>query len=377
MNDTWSHSFRYWMLTALVLALAAMVWVARDLVAPLVVAALLAFVLNPTVDFLTRHTRLRRSLAMTIMFILGLGALVGLPISMLPRLVAEILVLAVDLQIIILELQELLSRPVVFLSWEFHFDHLIPDPTRWLVESTAGITESAFHLLEATTRNLLWFLVIVVATYYLLRDWSHLRDWLLELPPQPYRADARRLYQEIKRVWRGYLRGNLALMAIVGVVFTLVWLALGVPGALILGIIAGVLTIIPDLGPAIAAALAVLVALFEGSTYLPLSNIWFAILVTGVYLGLINIKNIWLRPRIFGRSVHMHDGIVFIAIIVAVVVWGILGALIVIPVLASAGILGRYVYQRIQGLPPWPAEAESEALVQTPPETGESAAAES
>ena len=190
--------------------------------------------------------------------------------------------------------------------------------------------------------------------YYLLRDWAHLRDWLLSLPPDLFKSDANRIYQEIKDIWRGYLRGNLALMTIVGIVFTIAWLALGVPGALILGFIAGILTIIPDLGPAIAAILAAIVAVIEGSTYLPLSNFWFAILVLGVYMGLINIKNIWLRPRIFGRSVHMHEGLVFIAIIIAVVIGGILGALIIIPVLASAGVIGRYIYNRTLGLPPWP-----------------------
>ncbi len=195
-----------------------------------------------------------------------------------------------------------------------------------------------------------------VGMFCLQRGWSRWRGWHQHRPAGPYQRDDNRIYQEIKQVWRGYLRGNLALMTIVGIVFTIAWLALGVPGALILGITAGVLTIIPDLGPAIAAMFAVVVALFEGSTYLPLSNFWFALLVVGVYLGLINIKNIWLRPLIFGRSVHMHDGIVFIAIIIAVVIGGILGALIIIPVLASASIIGRYIYNRSLGLPPWPDE---------------------
>lgn len=128
-------------------------------------------------------------------------------------------------------------------------------------------------------------------------------------------------------------------MIIVGIMFTLAWLVSGLPGALILGLITGVLTIIPDLGPAIAAALAVVVALSEGSTYLDITNFWFAALVIGIYLLFINIKAIWIRPRIFARSVHMHDGVVFIAIMAAVVLQGILGALVIVPVLASVGVL--------------------------------------
>jgi predicted PurR-regulated permease PerM len=125
------------------------------------------------------------------------------------------------------------------------------------------------------------------------------------------------------------------------------------------------LTIIPDLGPTIAAVLAVIVALLEGSTYLPLSNFWFALLVTGIYLLLVNIKSIWLRPRIYGHSVHMHDGIIFVAIMAAVVLQGILGALIVVPVLASIAVVGQHIYRRLLGLPPWSEE-------ETTPEMSES-----
>ena len=126
-----------------------------------------------------------------------------------------------------------------------------------------------------------------------------------------------------------------------------------------LGVITGVLTIIPDLGPAIAAAMAVIVALIEGSTYLQISNFWFAVLVVGIYFLLINIKGIWIRPRVFARSLHMHDGVVFIAIMASIVLQGILGALVIVPLLASVGVLGRYLYHRLLGILPYPQDQEN------------------
>jgi predicted PurR-regulated permease PerM len=353
MDENWRLSFRYVMMIMLVAVLAGVVWYIRTALGPLVIAALLAYLLNPIINFLEGR-RLPHSLATTLVLLVTLGLLGGLISFMVPVLVREFQVLILDLENVLASLQDVLDKPVQILEWRIDLAYLVPDPVEWLAESAQGITENAFHLIEVVTENLLWLLVIFVAMYYLLRDWIRLRDWLLDLPPEAYQPDVKRIYFEIKQVWRGYLRGNLALMIIVGVVFTIAWSILGVPGALILGIIAGILTIIPDIGPAIAAGLAVIVAFFEGSTYLPLSNLGFAVLVGGVYFGLINIKNIWLRPRIFGRSVHMHDGIVFISIIIAVVIWGILGALIVIPVLASASIVTRYIYNRSLGIPPWP-----------------------
>ena len=353
MARQWSISFRYWVLSVLTILFVGTLWFVRDLISPLIIGALIAFVLNPAIGFLTRHMKLSRSWAATIVLFTGLGGLISLSALMTPRLIREIQVLFIDLQAIFSQTQETLSQPVTILEWDLNFEYLMPDITRLFSESITAIPENAFHLLEATSKNLIWGLVILATTYYLLRDWGRLRDWLFKLIPKIYQSDFRLIYDEIKKIWQGYLRGNLALMLITGVLFTLAWLAIGLPGAFILGIITGVLTIIPDLGPAIAAALATVVALFEGPTYLDITNFWFAVLVIGIYLLLINIKGIWIRPRIFARSVHMHDGIVFITIMAAVVLQGILGALVIVPVLASTGVLGHYIYCQLMGLSPW------------------------
>ena len=354
MDNNWNQPFRYLAMTFLVIVLVIVGWYIRSAIGPLVIGALLAYVLNPVKNLLAKQTPLSHSLSATIVLLITFGLLIALPAFMLPTLIGEFQFIVGDLLRVVSMAIEFMSQPILVFEYQFSPGTLLPDPVQWISESAQTFTENAFHLLEVITENLLWLLVSLVAMFYLLRDWSRLRDWLLSLAPEPHQPDAQRIYQEIRQIWRGYLRGNLALMTIVGIVFTIAWLILGVPGALILGIIAGVLTIIPDLGPAIAALLAAVVAFIEGSTYLPISNFWFATLVVGVYMALINIKNIWLRPRIFGRSVHMHEGIVFIAIIIAVVIGGILGALIIIPVLASAGVIGRYIYNRSLGLPPWP-----------------------
>lgn len=352
-NHRNSLLLRYWTLSVLLILVGIMVWYVRALIAPLMIAGLLAFVLNPLVDFIAQRIRIPRSLVIFFVSVIWLGAAVALVMLIFPVLLEEIDTLSGDLGTNLEVARRWLERPIMVFQWRIYLDRLIPDFSGLLSEQITSLPENVLQIIEATTLNMIWILVILVTTYYLLRDWARLRDWLLSLPPESYQPIALRIYQEIKQVWNGYLRGNVVLMAIVGVVFSLVWLAIGLPGALILGIVAGMLTIIPDLGPAIAAGIAVLVALLEGSSYLPISNFWFAVLVLGLYLLLVNIKSIWLRPRIYGHSVHMHDGIVFVAIMAAVVVQGILGALIVIPVLASLGVIGKYVYRGLLGMPLW------------------------
>jgi predicted PurR-regulated permease PerM len=148
-----------------------------------------------------------------------------------------------------------------------------------------------------------------------------------------------------------YLRGQIVLMVIVGVVFTLAWWIIGIPGALALGIIAGFFTLVPDVGPFLAYLMAVGVALLEGSNWIPLSNLWVAGIVTATYLVLINLKGLWLRPYVMGRSVHMNEGLVFIAIMIATILEGIVGALLVVPLLATVTVIGEYLRRKILGLP--------------------------
>ena len=221
------------------------------------------------------------------------------------------------------------------------------------------IPENALEIIEATSKNTAWFLVIIVTVYYLLMDWDRLRDSIIGLAPDIYQPEIRQVYLEIKNVWSAYIRGQLALMFIVGVIFTFVWLLIGLPGAVILGLLTGLFSLVPEIGPLVAGALAAIVALSEGSALLPISNGWFALLVIGLYLLLINFKNIWLRPRVMGRSVNLNEGLVFVAIISAVIFGGVLGALIIVPVLASAIVIGRYLRARILGLDPFPPEQVS------------------
>ena len=133
-----------------------LLWLSRELFGPLVIGALVAFVLNPAIGHLTNRTKLSRSWAVTIVLLAGFAGLISLSALVVPRLIAEIQILYVDLQEIIFQVQETLSQPLIILDWEIHFEHLMPDLTKLLSESITAIPENAFHLLEATSKNLIW-----------------------------------------------------------------------------------------------------------------------------------------------------------------------------------------------------------------------------
>jgi predicted PurR-regulated permease PerM len=191
--------------------------------------------------------------------------------------------------------------------------------------------------------------VVVVSIYFLMTDWDRLRAWLIGLAPPGEQPDLELLYEEIRRVWIGYLGGQIRLIVVLAILYAAAWALIGLPGAVIIGTLAGLLNLVPELGPATAALFAVVVALLEGSNYLPVSNIWFALITLGVYLALNNFKTIWLQPRILGQSVRMHEGVVFLAIVISIMRGGALAVLVGVPVLATLGVVGRYLRHRCLG----------------------------
>jgi predicted PurR-regulated permease PerM len=353
MKNPWDSSFRYIVMVVLLIVIAATLWYIRDIFQPLVTAGLLAYLFSPLINLVTRLTKLKRKPAANIVFFVVLAVLVSLLVTVIPVLLREAHNFISDLNISLDEYQKTLSEPFVVSGIPIYLGGVIPAIRTTLSSTMIPQPEQALEILQSTSRGFLWFLVIIVTTYHLMTEWDRLRDWLIGIAPESYQKDVQQLYLEIKNVWLGYLGGQVRLMLILAVIYATAWTAIGLPGAVMLGAMAGFLNLVPEVGPGLAAVIAMLVAWLEGSSFLHISNGWFVLLTGGVYLILNNFKTIYLQPRILGQSVFLHEGVVFIAIIAAIVLQGILGVLIVVPVLASAMILGRYIRRRLLGLHPF------------------------
>jgi predicted PurR-regulated permease PerM len=307
-----------------------------------------------------------RTAAVNLVYFTAVILFVGIPVTLAPNFYDEAQIILGDLLDLSNQLSTTLSRPVYFLGLVFHLEEWGQSLLQLQNTIFSPVPEETLQLLETTSVSVLWFLVILVSVHLFLSEWPVMRNWLINLAPPTYREEIEELYNRIRRVWIAYLRGQIVLMLIVGVVFTLAWLILGIPGALVLGAIAGLFTLVPDVGPFLAMVIAAGVALLEGSTWIPLSNFWVAGIVVIVYLVLINLKNFFLRPYIMGRSVHMNEALVFIAIMIATILNGILGALLVVPVLASVVVIGDYIRRRVAGLSPFEDDASRQFVA--PPE---------
>lgn len=358
MSPAWPLSTKYIVLALILAALIAVIGFAWPLIGSLIVSALLAFVLNPLVEGIAARTRMRRDPAVLVVYLLFLTLLVAIPSILTPLVVRQVLRLSIDLLAIEQQIEVFLNQPLFIGGLSFSPPiQFAQDINQFLRDFIRGLSTGAFDVLGGVTSNLAWLLVVLVATFYFLKDSSRLYNWIVGLVPLDYRHDARRLLREMNRVWSAFLRGQLTLVLLITLLTSIAMAAVGLRGAIGVGILAGVLDIIPSLGPLVGGAIAVLVALIFGSAYLPVSNYVFAALVGVIFLVIQQIENIWLRPQIMGQALRLHPGLVFVGVVGALVLTGVLGALVIIPLMASIGILGRYINAKLLDEPPWPEEA--------------------
>ena len=337
-----------------------------------VIAAFAAYLISPAVVFLVERTRLSRTAAVNVVYFTALIVLVGIPAALTPIFFDEIKLVAEDILDLTATLSSFLSEPIKVGGVVLHLEQLGESLLHFQENALSPLPSEALQLLEATSINILWLLIILVSVHLFMSEWPRMRGWLIELAPPEYQGDMHEIYKRLRNVWMAYLRGQIVLMVVVGVVFTIAWAAIGIPGALVLGVIAGFFTLVPDVGPTVAAGLAMGVALLEGSTWIQFSpdpivnNALVALLTFVTYLVLINAKNFFVRPIIIGRSLHMNEALIFVAILTATILWGIMGALLIVPVMASVVVVFEYLRHRILGLPPFGDDGEKQ--FKAPPE---------
>ncbi len=196
------------------------------------------------------------------------------------------------------------------------------------------------------------FFVLILAVY-LSVDSDRFFQAAARLAPVGHEQDVYELGRRLNRSWSDYVRGQGVMILVIGfTTFVVAWL-IGLPGALFLGIIAGLLEVIPTFGPIIATIPAVLVALFQGSTRFDMNNVVFALVVIAAYILIQQLESNLIAPKVMGTSVQLPPLVVLISITAGYQVAGVLGAILAVPVVASSRVILSYVWAKIQSRDPW------------------------
>ena len=193
---------------------------------------------------------------------------------------------------------------------------------RGLVEPFVGQT---LTLVVEVVSSIVWLIFIFVVSFYLIKDSHRLRQWADNLYPPAYRNDFRILQDEIHQIWSAFFRGQLVLGLVVACIFTAFGFLLGLPFALGMGVFAGLLEFLPSIGHGIWMVTAALLALTFGSTWVPLPNWAFALLIVGLHMFYQQFDLNYLIPRIIGKRVQLSPLVVILGIVTGAVLAGVSG----------------------------------------------------
>ncbi len=316
---------------------------------PLLLGLLIVFFLRPPVEWLVRN-KVPRLAAVALCYVLALALIAGASILAAPAVIQQTAQLATSAPQYAEQLQD------AYAGLQDRYEELLPpwaleavDDAMQSASAEIGGVASAFagHLLTAGM-NVVGLVTGLLAGlfigFYLLYTLPGVGPGIVEAMPPGWRRDAREAAGRVEETVGGFVRGQLIIMVIVGVMTWLGMRLIGMPYAGFIGTLAGILDVIPYLGPVAAAVVAIVIGLF--------TDPWLAVWATLVMIAIQQIETNLVRPKVMGDQVGLHPVIVILAVIGGTALFGFIGLLLAVPVVGVAKVLYEY-YAEKQGWEPW------------------------
>ena len=318
-----------------------LLWVLRQILLYVLVAVFIAVLLAPAVTVLERRG-LRRGLATTIVFILGILSFLGLAFLFGVPMVTAVTRFSRDVPDLVRQAEH--GRGTIgHLISQFHLQHWVQTNAPKLSSYASSVSKPALSIGAAALSTLVHLLTIAMLAFYILLELPKIWQVILGLLPSRQSERAARVVADSSSSVTGYVFGNFVTSVIAGVLVFVTLELLGVPFAPLLALWVAIVDLLPLIGGLLAGVPTVLVAFLHG----PLAGI----VTTIVFLVYQQIENHVLNPLIMSKTVKMSPGLVLLAVLVGAVLGGqvhagfgsFIGALIGIPVGSAIQVLIREI----------------------------------
>jgi predicted PurR-regulated permease PerM len=314
-------------------ALFALLFVLKAALTPLAAAFVIAYLLDPLIDRLERLGVRRRFGILLVLALAGVGVLAVLLLG-IPKLVREVSNLAEQMPVY---LERLVTEVVPQLEARLGVE--LPDTLEELLGELRGLELSALGAFRdlllgtlsgvtGTLSVLVSLLVIPILAYYLLVEFDQVLHRVAEWIPHRQRDYVVEKARTADHLISGFLRGQLLVAAILGVLYAVGFGVVGIDLAIGVGLLAGVMALVPYLGNVVALTVATLLCVLE------FGFDWHLLAVLGWYAVVQNLEGFVLTPLIVGGSVGLHPAAVIVALLIGGDLFGFLGLLIAVPAAA-------------------------------------------
>ena len=318
----------------------------RDFLGAFVLGAAIAFLIQPAVTRL-EGLRIPRMLAIGVVFVVIIVAMAGLVLLIVPlgvkevgQLQRQIPSLATSAQNTINSLQ---GSPIQFLGMTIDVKSTTETINTHLKDFLLGQFGNAVTIGVTALTTLLQVVLMFIVAFLLALDATNVRKVLRRLVPNDYRTDFDQIWRKVRKMLYAYVRGQLIIAGLIGILSGIACAALGLADPIALGLIAGITALIPYLGPFIGAVPAILVGLAAGPVK--------ALLIAIVYFLISNVILNFVYPKVMGDAVRLPPILVIVAFIAGFSWAGILGMFVAVPIAATLRILFDHIYPRLYEKP--------------------------
>jgi predicted PurR-regulated permease PerM len=344
------------------------IWAARSVLLPYLLGLVLAYLFLPLVNWLDRHMpdrihawRVARPLSIVLTYLLVIALVAGIVAFFVPLVADQVNILIKNWPQLTSRVQDWGSRgwgwynkivaslQTISPSWKDTIESSLQNLAGDVLTTIQQGMVATVRTVSSTISFIIGLIVIPFWLFYILHDESQVKAGVLQAIPQQLRADVHCMARLIDDVLSAYVRGQLLLMLFVGSMATLALLIIGVPFALVLGLVAGIFEALPFVGPILGAIPAILVALLSD----PGSAIWVAV----SFFAIQQVENLILVPRISGQSVKLHPAMVMVVLVIGNQLAGFVGMLMAVPITAMIRDIFKYLYLRLLDNPLAPDEA--------------------
>ena len=340
-GSTYGATTRYVLTAIIVIVLLLAAWVIRGILLLTLASVILVVLFTIPIRFLVRRgVRRVPAIILSVLFILFL--VIGLVATALPDLFQQFAVLVTD--IIPQGIQTLIDRywTTNVIQDQFPFlqtvdvEDLLNTLSGQLAAALGQFSISVLPVLGGVADTLLSVLIIIFLSIYLLADPQMHQEGLIRLFPVWYRYRVREIIVRLDFALRGWLRATIISMAFVGVATWLGLALLGIQQAAALGVLAGLLSFIPNFGPIIALVPSIAVGIIQT----PESVGWIIVIIYGVSF----VQSQIFTPLLVAGSIRLPPVLVLLGQIVAGAFLGFLGIMLAVPITAILMVLVQEVY---------------------------------
>lgn len=306
-------------------------------VKPFIIAAVFSYLLNPVVKVFERKG-IRRIFGVLIVYFIFIAIIVLLSFVLVPKLIKEISVLVVNIPQYSRQMQELLKQ-----FQDGYMKSGLPESFKDVLDDNILMLQSMILTLLQNIANgiieifsqLFNIIIVPVITFYMLKDAEYFKNQFVLVLPKAKRMKLIILLRDIDNVFGKYIRGQIIIASFVGALTTAALIIIKVKYAFILGIFAGVANIIPYFGPFIGIIPTILFSLLDSTAK--------ALYAAGAFILIQQLESGFLTPRIIGKSVGIHPVYVIMSLIAGGRLFGVIGLVMAVPVLAAIKLTLRHV----------------------------------